>query len=109
MGLIKRAKDNYFILGGIDSRDFDMVVSCDDAFNMPERDVDTYEVPGRNGDLIVDNGRFQNIDIAYDVVIEKDFPEKINHSSGRSVRFAGTCDSRIHSTRTCIAWRALTR
>lgn len=78
MGLIKRAKDNYFILGGIDSRDFDMVVSCDDAFAVPERDVDTYEVPGRNGDLIVDNGRFRNIDITYDVVIEKGFPEKIN-------------------------------
>lgn len=78
MGLIKRAKDNYFILGGIDSRDFDMIVSCDDAFAVPERDVDTYEVPGRNGDLIVDNGRFRNIDITYDVVIGKDFPEKIN-------------------------------
>lgn len=78
MGLVMMAEDNYFILGGIDSRDYDMVVSCDDAFNMPERDIDTFEVPGRNGELIVDNGRFKNIGITYNIVIEKNFPERIS-------------------------------
>lgn len=78
MGIIAMAKDNYFILGGIDSRDYDMVVSCKDAFAMPERDIDTFEVPGKNGELIVDNGRFKNVDITYQVVIESGFAEKIN-------------------------------
>ena len=78
MGIIAMARDNYFILGGVDSRDYDMIVSCEDAFTMPERDVDVFEIPGRNGDLIVDNGRFRNVDITYQVVIENGFAEKIN-------------------------------
>lgn len=78
MGIITMAKDNYFILGGIDSREYGMIVSCDDAFVMPERDIDTFEVPGRNGEIIVDNGRFKNVSIVYKVVIENGFAEKIN-------------------------------
>lgn len=78
MGVIAMARDNYFILGGIDSRNYDMVVSCEDAFVMPKRDVDAFEVPGRNGELIVDNGRFQNVEITYQVIIESGFAEKIN-------------------------------
>ena len=35
------------------------------AHNAAERDVTTFQIPGRNGDLIVDNGRYKNIEITY--------------------------------------------
>lgn len=33
--------------------------------NAAERDVTTYQIAGRNGDLVVDNGRYKNIEITY--------------------------------------------
>lgn len=36
-----------------------------ETHNAPERDVTTYQIPGRNGDLAIDNGRYTNITISY--------------------------------------------
>lgn len=36
-----------------------------DSHNAPERDVTTYQIAGRNGDLAIDNGRYKNITITY--------------------------------------------
>lgn len=35
------------------------------SFNKPEKDVSTFAVPGRNGDLIIDYGTFRNVRITY--------------------------------------------
>ena len=51
---------NYFTFDGKTSTDFGMYISGSGTYNAPERDVTTYNIPGRNGDLIVDNGRFLN-------------------------------------------------
>ena len=77
MSIIKRAKDNYFIINGKPSSDFDMVVSGDNTFDAPARDEERFAVPGRNGELVIDRGRWQNIDVTYnDCVIESGFGEK---------------------------------
>ena len=52
--------DHYFIFGGVDSRTYGMVVSNDNGFDAPERDVKEVEIPGRNGSLVLDNGRYKN-------------------------------------------------
>lgn len=56
---------NYINYNGQDSRDFGLLISAKDSYNQPERDVEYISVPGRNGDLIFDNGRYKNIDISY--------------------------------------------
>lgn len=77
MSFAKRARDNYFTLNGRSSADWGIVVSKDNGFDAPERDVSAIEVPGRNGELHIDNGRWRNIDVTYnDCVIERDFTEK---------------------------------
>lgn len=38
-------------------------------FDRPERDVDVVSVPGRNGDLIFDNGRYKNLDRVYTIQV----------------------------------------
>ena len=67
---------NFFTFADQSSVDFGIYISGDGTFNAPERDVTTYSIPGRNGDLIVDNGRFLNISLAYQAFIPFGFPLK---------------------------------
>lgn len=52
---------------------FGIEVSAGDTYNASERDVEKVSVPGRNGDLILDNGRYMNIPIEYPASIVRDF------------------------------------
>lgn len=54
-----------FKFDDIDSRDFGVYISGDYVFNSPERDIETIEIPGRNGAYILDKGRFHNITVTY--------------------------------------------
>lgn len=44
-------------------------------FSAPSRSVDMIEVPGRSGDLLVDNGSYNNITGSYGVIITGDVPK----------------------------------
>lgn len=56
---------NSFNFNGADSRSFGVLVKGRNVYNQPERDVSYVSIPGRNGDLVFDNGRFKNINISY--------------------------------------------
>ena len=43
------------------SKDMNLRVLNDVTFSSPTRDVRVMQVPGRNGDLIMDNGRFESV------------------------------------------------
>ena len=56
---------NSLIYGGIDSADYGIYITGEAVYNAPERAVDLVSVPGRNGALAIDQGRFENIEIEY--------------------------------------------
>ena len=63
-----------FTFNGINSRDYcELFVSGGGTFNAPERDIESVSVPGRNGELTVDNGRYKNISVEYPAWIAHDF------------------------------------
>lgn len=66
---------NYLIFNGRRSSDFGLYISGSGVFNAPERDVEVVEIAGRNGNLILDNGRFRNITVTYPAFISKKFPQ----------------------------------
>ena len=77
MSFAKRARDNFFTLNGRSSADWGIVCSSDNGYDIPEKDITAIAVPGRNGELHIDNGRWQNIDVTYNnCVIEDDFGRK---------------------------------
>lgn len=43
------------------------VISGYGTYGAPERDVSMVSIPGRNGDLVFDNGRFTNAEVYYDI------------------------------------------
>lgn len=64
---------NHFIMfDGQNLADWGLHISGDKTFGAPERDVDEVEVPGRNGTLTYDNGRFKNYDLEYEGGIVSD-------------------------------------
>lgn len=62
-----------FYFDGKSCRDFGIYVSGSGTFNAPELDVTTYEIPGKNGDLVISNGRYKNIVVQYHAFIRSDF------------------------------------
>ena len=55
----------HFTFAGVKSDDHGVWISGINTFAAPERDVELVTVPGRNGLLTLDNGRYQNIKIVY--------------------------------------------
>ena len=68
---------NYFILDGVDSRDFGVYISGQGTFNSPEKDYTFYNVPGRDGALLSSENRFNNVTLKYDAFICRDFDNNI--------------------------------
>lgn len=48
------------------------------SFNKPAKRVQTFEVPGRNGNLIIDEGTFDNVLISYPVYEKDTFPAEFD-------------------------------
>lgn len=65
----------YLVYGEKCSKDYGLYVSGGGTYNAPERDVELVEVPGKNGDLVLDNGRFKNITVTYPAFIRHKFKD----------------------------------
>lgn len=68
----------YFTYNKTSSRDFLVWISGSGTFDAPERDIESISIPGRNGDLHIDNHRFHNIPITYPAFITEDFQKNYN-------------------------------
>lgn len=69
---------SYLTFGGIQSNQFGVWISGEGTFDAPERDVEMVEIPGRNGNLILENNRFLNIEITYPAFISKGFESRFD-------------------------------
>lgn len=63
----------YFTFGTVKSCDYGVWISGEKSFFAPTRDVETVIVPGRNGTLTLDNGRWNNVEITYPCYMSGDF------------------------------------
>ncbi len=55
----------YFELNGVNSADFGIILTKAPPMEFAQRDVETVQVPGRSGDLVMDNGRYNNVTLKY--------------------------------------------
>lgn len=62
---------------GIDLNDFGVRFSGTETFGAPGRVVSYESVAGRNGDLIIDDGKYENVDQKYTAMIHRDFKQNI--------------------------------
>ena len=67
-----------FKYNGRSSQDFGIRLSGEDTWRKPSPDLERTAVPGRNGDLIASNRRYNNVDISYKAGIIHDFASNYN-------------------------------
>ena len=68
---------SYLIFGDIDSRDYGVVVFEKNSYNAPYRSMNPQSVPGKTGDVLSDNGRYENIDREFDCIVYADMYEQL--------------------------------
>lgn len=54
-----------FYIDGESSGDYGLFITGAAVYNAPAYDYEAVQVPGRSGDLLLDNGRFFNIEVTY--------------------------------------------
>lgn len=72
---------NSLTFDGIESLRHGVYITGQAVYNAPERAVEMVQIPGRNGDLAIDQGRFENIDVTYPAgmfaTTQEEFAERI--------------------------------
>lgn len=71
--LWRHHNDSEVYFGSVSSGEYGLYLTDIHAADTPKRDVSFLSVPGRNGDLIVDNRRWHNLDIIYSFAIATGF------------------------------------
>lgn len=69
---------NTLIFGNVNTKDFGAWVTGSQTYSAPERDIEIVSVPGRNGDLIIDNGKWNNIEVSYPAFIQSNFDDNMS-------------------------------
>lgn len=66
---------NSITFNGVNSLDYGLYVSGNATFSSAEKDYSKVSVPGRDGDLLISNNRYKNVNVQYPAVIFKDLEE----------------------------------
>lgn len=69
--------DDFLVFDDVNSKLYNVGIFGDKLADSPERDVTFVSVPGRNGDVLIDNKRFKNITVPYKCYIIKDYEKSI--------------------------------
>ena len=64
---------NTLSFNNVPSTTFSMFISGEGTFNSTARNMSSYNVPGRNGALVIDNGFYDNIAVSYPAFIVDSF------------------------------------
>lgn len=68
---------SYLVFNNTNLLDFGVHISGESTFNAPVRSISYQTVPGRDGSLIIDNGRFENVSVTYPAYIAEHFHTNI--------------------------------
>lgn len=82
---------NTFTFNNINSSQFHMYCSNGGTYDAPERDVQSIAVPGRNGELTIDNGRFANSKVTFPCFVAKQFAQNAEKIRGWLMSPRGYC------------------
>lgn len=84
--------NGYFIFDGFDTRTLPGVtVVRGETLESPARDFDVREIPGRNGDLLLDNRKYPNTEITYRVMIRENVESTFRQLAGFLLSRTGYC------------------
>ena len=59
---------DYLIFGNVDSREYGIEVFFKDVDRTPKRVYKSIDVPGRNGAVLIDENRYEDVPVSYDCI-----------------------------------------
>lgn len=80
---------HWLTFGGRPISDFSVYISGAGTFGAPERDRKSVVIPGRDGELTIDNGRYKNIKVSYPAFIAKDYSQNVAALRNYLLSFTG--------------------
>ena len=80
---------HFLTFAGKSSHDFGIRISGEGTYNRPKRKFAEYEIAGRNGSLLIDEGCFDNITVTYPAFIITEMPERVQEFANYMSKFAG--------------------
>ena len=80
---------HWLTFGGKPISDFGVYISGAGTFGAPERDRKSVVIPGRDGELTIDNGRYKNIKVSYPAFIAKDYSQNVAALRNYLLSFTG--------------------
>lgn len=81
--------NNYFTFNGHNSLEYGITISGSGTYNKPARVVERFKIPGRNGELTVSDGSFENTSLTYPCFIFGNFPARMDWLSSWLLSGAG--------------------
>ena len=61
---------NYLIFNGINSKDLGIRIEQHNNFSSPQRVIERIKVPGRTGEIIIDDNSYENIIFEYEFILD---------------------------------------
>lgn len=68
---------HYLAIDGQRTDEYGVSISGTGTFNAPARDMEAVAIPGKNGHMLLDNGRYENINVTYPAFMGGGFDSKI--------------------------------
>ena len=89
-----------FYLGTDSAENYGIIMTAPPDHVIAERDIERKEVPGRSGDVIIDNGRYKNITVKYSCAILPEDGISFRTAVTRAVQFLkpGPAYQRLRNT-----------
>ena len=66
-------RDNVIIFDGVQTDEFSTFITNAGVYESPQPEYERVEIEGRNGDLLLEKGKYSNVTVKYPAVIYKDF------------------------------------
>lgn len=82
---------NYFIFDEEDSRNYGVYISGQAVFDAPARRGEQIQIPGRNGNLHLDDGSFDDLELTYPAFIVREFDNNIQRLRNMLLSKKGFC------------------
>lgn len=96
-----------FEFNGKSTEDFGLVIQTPPTYEHPERDISKAHIPGRNGDIVLDNKCYKNVQRTYSIGLWyreslgyytsfQDILDWLNSANGKYARLEDTYDSEVY-------------
>lgn len=76
-----------FTLNNVSAEDYGIILTAPPAETFAKRDIETIDIPGRSGSLVLDNGRYQNVTMEYACAIIPPAGETLREAIVKAVAY----------------------